>query len=261
MNSEETKKVLLQKSIEVLVRENELIRSKVKVLHEKHASNNRKIEQMMEEISCLESKCYSVKKETIWMKILRNLSKLFFGGKFKKVCSAEKLLTEEEEPPSSENSLRGRSCPSLCKPMEVEDAILTVDGETVTKRSGSVQTINDTEELFKEMTPKRKKIKIIVEDGDLDTSTKKVISPSSSFEDDGSPACPRPVVVLPSSSFRKNIGLDLTGHGSSSTPVSGDSYGPAVFLFRGKGDEEEEEMDTELDEKIGKKIPLTLEEQ
>ena len=147
MNSEETKKILLHKSIEVLVRENDLIRSKVKVLHEKHASNNRKIEKMMEEISSLELKLNSEKKETIWMKILRHLSKLFGGER--KACSAEKLLSEEEELSSSENSLkRGRSYPSLCKPMEVEDAILTVDGETVTKRSGSVQTINDTEELF-----------------------------------------------------------------------------------------------------------------
>ena len=64
------------------------------------------------------------------------------------------------------------------------------------------------------------KIKIIVEDGDPNISSKKLISPSSSFEDAESPACP--VVVLPSSSFGKNIRLDLTGYGSSSTPVSGD---------------------------------------
>ena len=42
--------------------------------------------------------------------------------------------------------------------MELEDANLTL--------SGSVQTINDTEELMKEMTPWRKKIRIIVEDED-----------------------------------------------------------------------------------------------
>ena len=174
---------------------------------------------MMEEISSLELKLNSEKKETIWMKIMRHLSKLFSGER--KACSAEKLLSEEEELSSSENSLkRGRSYPSLYKPMEVEDAILTVDGETVTKWSGSGQTINDTEELFREMTPKGKKIKIIVEDGDPNISSKKLISPSSSFDDDESPACP--VVVLPSSSFGKNIRLDLTGYGSSSTPVSGD---------------------------------------
>ena len=227
MNAVEMKKVLLKESLEVLLRENELIRSKVEVLHEKHAANHRKIERIMEEISSIEVKLNFVKKETIWMKFLRQLSKLLFGGKRTRNISAENLLTEEEEEePSTETIQREpRGNPSLCTPLVLEDAVLTVGGERLAKRSGSVQTINDTEELFREMTPTRKKIKIVVEDGDLELegsnlSDKKLISPTDSFEEDVIPACP--VVVLPSSSFGKNLRLDLTGYGASSTPFSGD---------------------------------------
>jgi len=288
MNSKETKKVLLKRSLEVLLRENDSIRSKIKGLHEKHASNHRKIELIMEEISSIELQLNSVKRETIWEKFLRQLSKLFFGGKtgekIRKIASTEKLLSEEEEEPSSstENMLRrGRSNPSLCKPMELEDAILTVEGEPLTKRSGSVQTIKDTEELFREMTPSRKKIKIVVEKGDLDqedlnTSNKKLISPKDSFEENVVPPCAVVVLpILPSSSFGKDIRHDLTGYGASSTPVSGDSSGPAVFLFGGQTETSsssptsggqaagEEEILTE-EARAGpapvKKTPLTLEE-
>ena len=235
MNPEETKKVLLKESLEVLLRENDSIRSKINGLHEKYASNHRKIELIMEEISSLELNL--VKKETFWVKFLRQLSKLFFGGKtgakMRKISStsAEMLLSEDEEDPPTENMLRrGRSNPSLCKPMELEDSVLTVGGETLTKRSGSVQTIQDTEELFREMTPSRKKIKIIVENGDhdigqedLNTATKKLISPTDSFEDDLIPSSSVAVLpILPTSSFGKNIRLDLTGYGESSTPVTGD---------------------------------------
>ena len=235
MNPEETKKVLLKESLEVLLRENDSIRSKINGLHEKHASNHRKIELIMEEISSLELNL--VKKETFWVKFLRQLSKLFFGGKtgakMRKISStsAAMLLSEDEEDPPTENMLRrGRSNPSLCKPMELEDSVLTVGGETLTKRSGSVQTIQDTEELFREMTPSRKKIKIIVENGDhdigqedLNTATKKLISPTDSFEDDLIPSSSVAVLpILPTSSFGKNIRLDLTGYGESSTPVTGD---------------------------------------
>ena len=160
----------------------------------------------------------------------RQLSRLFFGGKtggkIRKISSREKLLSEEEEEPGTENMLRiSRSNPSLCKPLELEDAILTVEGEPLTKRSGSVQTIKDTEELFREMTPNRKKIKIIVESGDLDQedlnmSNKKLISPTDSFEEDVIPVGVVP--ILPSSSFGKNIRHDLTGYEASSTPFSGD---------------------------------------
>ena len=230
MNSNETKKILLKGSLEVLLRENDSIRSKVKSLHEKHASNNRKIELIMEEISSIELKLNLVQKETIWVKFLRQLSKLFFGGKtggkIRRISSSEVFLSEEEEEASTENILRrGRSNPSLCKPMELEDATLTADGETLIKRSGSVQTINDTEELFREMTPSRKKIKIIVESEDLyqeelNNTSKKLISPTDSFEEDVIAPCPVP--ILPSSSFGKIIRHDLTGYGASSTPVSGD---------------------------------------
>ena len=229
MNSQEMKKVLLKESLEVLLRENDLIRSKVNVLHEKHASNHRKIELIMEEISSIELKLNAVQKETFWMRFLRMLSKLFFGGKrARKISSAEKLLSEEEEDPSTagpEKTVKGgRSNPSLCQPLELEDSVLTVGGEKL-KRSGSVQTINDTEELFREMTPSRKKIKIVVENGELgqeelNFSNKKLISPTNSFKEDVIPACP--VVVLPTSSFGKNLRLDLTGYGASSTPLSGD---------------------------------------
>ena len=227
MNAVEMKKVLLKESLEVLLRENELIRSKVEVLHEKHAANHRKIERIMEEISSIEVKLNFVKKETIWMKFLRQLSKLLFGGKRTRNISAENLLTEEEEEELSTETIQRepRGNPSLCTPLVLEDAVLTVGGERLAKRSGSVQTINDTEELFREMTPTRKKIKIVVEDGDLELegsnlSDKKLISPTDSFEEDVIPACP--VVVLPSSSFGKNLRLDLTGYGASSTPFSGD---------------------------------------
>ena len=227
MNAEEMKKVLLKESLEVLLRENELIRSKVEVLHEKHAANHRKIERIMEEISSIEVKLNFVKKETIWMKFLRQLSKLLFGGRRTRNISAENLLIEEEkeEPSTGTIQREPRGNPSLCTPLVLEDAVLTVGGERLAKRSGSVQTINDTEELFREMTPTRKKIKIVVEDGDLELegsnlSDKKLISPTDSFEEDVIPACP--VVVLPSSSFGKNLRLDLTGYGASSTPFSGD---------------------------------------
>ena len=227
MNAVEMKKVLLKESLEVLLRENELIRSKVEVLHEKHAANHRKIERIMEEISSIEVKLNFVKKETIWMKFLRQLSKLLFGGRRTRNISAENLLTEEEEKELSTETIQRepRGNPSLCTPLVLEDAVLTVGGERLAKRSGSVQTINDTEELFREMTPTRKKIKIVVEDGDLELegsnlSDKKLISPTDSFEEDVIPACP--VVVLPSSSFGKNLRLDLTGYGASSTPFSGD---------------------------------------
>ena len=227
MNAVEMKKVLLKESLEVLLRENELIRSKVEVLHEKHAANHRKIERIMEEISSIEVKLNFVKKETIWMKFLRQLSKLLFGGRRTRNISAENLLTEEEEEEASTETIQRepRGNPSLCTPLVLEDAVLTVGGERLAKRSGSVQTINDTEELFREMTPTRKKIKIVVENGDLDQedtnfSNKKLISPTDSFKEDVIPACP--VVVLPTSSFGKNLRLDLTGYGASSTPRSGD---------------------------------------
>jgi len=278
MNSNETKKVLLKGSLEVLLRENDSIRSKIKGLHEKHASNHRKIELIMEEISSIELQLNLVKKETIWVKFLRQISKLFFGGKtggkIRRISSTEILLSEEEEEPSTENILQGgRSNPSLCKPMELEDATLTVDGETLTTRGGSVQTINDTEEFFRVMTPNRKKIKIIVESGDLDQgelniSNKKLISPTKSFKEDVIHPCPVVALpILPTSSFGKNIRLDLTGYGDSSTPVSGDSTGPAVFLFGGSssspssdgqagGGEEKEEILTESSTVV-KKTPLT----
>ena len=214
----------MKESLEVLLRENDSIRSKIEGLHEKHASNNRKIERIMEEISSIELlQVNFVKKETFWEKFSRQLSKFFFGGKtggkVRRISSTEMLLSEgeEEEEPSTENILRrGRS-----KLMELEDATLTVDGERLTKRSGSVQTINDTKELFRE-------IKIIVESEDLDQeelniSNKKLISPTESFEEDVIHPCPVVALpILPTSSFGKNIRLDLTGYGDSSTPVSGD---------------------------------------
>ena len=54
-------------------------------------------------------------------------------------------------------------------------------------------------------------------------SNKKLISPTESFEEDVIHPCPVVALpILPTSSFGKNIRLDLTGYGDSSTPVSGD---------------------------------------
>ena len=115
---------------------------------------------------------------------------------------------------------------------------------------------------MKEMTPCRKKIKILVEHehGDcvevLDTSDKKVISPTESFKDEVFP--PRRVVLMPSSSFGKDICQDLTDNGVSSTPADASVQDPpAVFLF---GEKEEEGAGRKEEEVEGRKKPLTLDE-
>ena len=146
----------LEESLQELLKENDAIRSEIKKLVRKHSINHAKIDAIMEELTTQETE-----KESFLMKLWRQLLKFLLG----KISPRRKttdsglglnhLLSEIDQ---TVPGLGGQRPPSLCQPMELEDANLTL--------SGSVQTINDTEELMKEMTPWRKKIRIIVEDED-----------------------------------------------------------------------------------------------
>jgi len=245
----------LEESLQELLKENDAIRSEIKKLVRKHSINHAKIDAIMEELTTQE-----IEKESFLMKLWRQLLKFLLG----KISPRRKttdsglglnhLLSEIDQ---TVPGIRGQRPPSLCQPMELEDANLTL--------SGSVQTINDTEELMKEMTPWKKKIRIIVEDdaGDceevLDISDKIVISPTESFEDEVFPPCR--VVVVPTSSFGEDICQDLTDNGVSSTPADASVRdSPAVFLFGEKEEKEGAERKEKEVEEICRKIPLTLNE-
>ena len=259
MDNEGIRRTSLEESLQELLKENDAIRSEIKKLARKHSINHAKIDAIMEELTAQE-----IEKESFLMKLWRQLLKFLLGKispKRKPSDSGLGLhhLLSESDQTVSEQGIGGQRPPSLCQPMELEDANLTL--------SGSVQTINDTEELMKEMTPWKKKIRIIVEDEDgdceevLDSSGKKVISPTESFEDEVFPPCR--VVLVPSSSFGKDICQDLTVNGVSSTPSDASVQdSPAVFLF-GEKEEEEEGSRRKGDlkvEEICRKIPLTLDE-
>ena len=93
----------------------------------------------------------------------------------------------------------------------------------------------------------------------LDTSDKKVVSPTESFEDEVFPPCR--VVLVPSSSFGKDICQDLTDNGVSSTPADASVRdSPAVFLFGEKEEEEGARRKEKEVEETCRKITLTLDE-
>ena len=256
-------KVTLEETLQELLKENDLIKFEIKSLLRKHALNHEKIDAILEQLSSLE-----FERESLLTRLCRQLSKFFFGRVFpiKKSSSSVKMgssqipLLPEREEDQFQTAPRGHSAPSLCQPMELEDADLTV--------SGAVMTIDDTEELMKEMTPRGKKLRIIVENGDdqcqkdpTDGSNKKIISPTDSFEEDDSPKCP--LVLVPSASFGKEICLDLTGfNGAASTPDSlSVQDSPAVFLFGGEEETGKRKGDpVEVSKETAGKTPLTLEE-
>jgi len=253
MTKQENEKTSLEKSLQVLLNENDEIKLKIKRLLRKHAANNEQIDRMMQEVTNLE-----LGKETFLMKLWKNLSKFLFG----KVSTIRTPTSPETESPlKSEAEGQSRRAESALKAENVgqEEVNLTDSG-----------SVNYPQGLVQDMTPSRRmKIRIIVEkeDGQIDEdlllgSDKKNINPKDSIEEILIPNCP--MVLVPSSSFGKDICLDLTGfNGASSTPVNASVSGsPVVFLFgelemekgttKRKGDEEEEV------EKC--KAPLTQEE-
>ena len=165
MDTEDISIKTLEQSLQELLKENDAIKGEIQKLLRKHSMNHAKIDAIMEELTRQE-----IGKESFLMKLWRQLLKFLLGKVSpRKVAkpsvsgpSLHHLLSETEDQPvpGAGTSQRVQRTPSLCQPMELEDANLTL--------SGSVQTISDTEELIKEMTPWRKKIRIIVENEDGD---------------------------------------------------------------------------------------------
>jgi len=112
-----------------------------------------------------------------------------------------------------------------------------------------VKTINDSENLIRNLTPKRTKTTIVVEDVDADVlddfELKTRITPSDSFEE---LVMDKRLKIEPSESFG-DVNHDLTGFSNrtteTSTPVMQDLV-PGVFVFSGSKCGEEDSAVVQL---------------